>query len=319
MLFSAAILTGVNEQADKLRANAILKGYERIGCHAVNVGGFDLAAGTAYLQQIVDSTEIPFISANIIDTKSRELLFPPHHIITEGGLTIGVIGLTNSIPAQVRDIQVSDFIKAGEAQIAELKPKVDIIVVLANVNRDKNKLMNEAFTDADYIFFSRNTVRTRPETKQPVNGPFTYGSNVQGKYLAQVDLHVTTLDSPLVDVSNLQAQLDNINRRLKRFQDKDPNKTLDEIYAEQPRILKMINEFNENRKTLENGLNAAKNTSGYTSVALSRNIADDDEILAYVTHILGQCEALKKQKVQNNIYKNPPGFEERFKKGMQSG
>ena len=319
MLFSAAILTGVNEQADKLRANAILKGYERIGCHAVNIGGFDLAAGTAYLQQIVDSTDIPFISAKIIDAKSRELLFPPHHFITEGGLTIGVIGLTNFIPAQVRDIQVSDFIKAGEEQIAELKPKVDIIVVLANVNRDKNKLMNEAFTDADYIFLSRNTVRTRPETKQPVNGPFTYGSNVQGKYLAQVDLHVTTLDSPLVDVSNLQAQLDNINRRLKRFQDKDPNKTLDEIYAEQPRILKMINEFNENRKTLENGLNAAKNTSGYTSVALSRNIGDDDAILAYVTHILGQCEALKKQKVQNNIYKNPPGFEERFKKGMQSG
>ena len=83
-----------------------------------------------------------FISANIIDNKSGELLFPPHHIITEGGLTMGVIGLTNFIPAQVRDVQISDFIKAGEAQIAELKPKVDIIVVLANVDRDKNKLMN---------------------------------------------------------------------------------------------------------------------------------------------------------------------------------
>jgi len=41
--------------------------------------------------------------------------------------------------------------------------------------------------------------------------------------------------------------------------------------------------------------------------------------LAYVTDILGQCEALKKQKVQKNTFKNPPGFEERFKKGMQSG
>mgnify|MGYP003319448278 FL=1 len=122
-----------------------------------------------------------------------------------------------------------------------------------------------------------------------------------------------------MDVSNLKAQLDNINRRLKRFQDKDPNKPLDEIYAEQPRILKMIKEFNENRKTLENGLQAARNTSGYTSVALSRNIGDDTAILAYVTDILGQCEALKKQKVQKSNYKNPPGFEEKFKKGMRSG
>ena len=61
LLFSAAILVGVNEQADKLRANAILKGYERIGCHAVNVGGFDLAAGTAFIQQIVDSTHTTII------------------------------------------------------------------------------------------------------------------------------------------------------------------------------------------------------------------------------------------------------------------
>jgi len=318
-LFNNAVLTEISEQPDKLRAQAILKGYERIGCQAVNVGGFELAAGTAYLQQIVDSTEIPFISANIIDSKSGERLFPPHHIITEGGVTIGVIGLTNLIPTHINDVKVSDFIKTGEAQIAELKPQVDIIVVLANVNRNMNKAMNAAFADADYIFLSRNTVRTRPGTKQPVNGPFTYGSNIQGKYLAQVDLQISELDSPLVDISNVQAQLDNIDRRLKRFQDKDPNTPLDEIYADQPRILKLIDEFNGNRKTLENGLQTARNTSGYTSVALSRKIGDDNAILAYVTDILGQCEALKKHKVQKNIYQNPPGFEERIKKGMKPG
>ncbi|MCS5609698.1 MAG: hypothetical protein NZ961_04755, partial [Candidatus Poribacteria bacterium] len=254
MLFNNAVLTEENEQADKLRANAILKGYEQIGCHVVNVGGFDLAAGKAYLQQIVDSTEIPFISANIIDNKSGELVFPPHHIISKGGVTIGVIGLTNLLPTHIRDLQISDFVKAGEEQIAELKPQVDVVVVLANVNRDKNKLMNEAFTDADYIFLSRNTIRTRPGTKQPVNGPFTYGSNIQGKYLAQIDLQITALDSPLVDISSIQAQLDNIDRRLERFQNKDPNTPLDEIYGDQPRILKLIEEFDRNRKTYENDL-----------------------------------------------------------------
>ena len=205
-MFNNAVLTEISEQPDKLRAQAILKGYERIGCQAVNVGGFELAAGTAYLQQIVDSTEIPFISANIIDSKSGERLFPPHHIITKGGVTIGIIGLTNLIPTHIKDVKISDFIKTGDTQIAELKPQVDIIVVLANVNRNMDKAMKEAFADADYIFLSRNTVRTRPGTKQPVNGPFTYGSNIQGKYLAQVDLQITELDSPLVDISNIQAQ-----------------------------------------------------------------------------------------------------------------
>jgi len=81
-------LVGVNEQADKLRANAILKGYERIGCHAVNVGGFDLAAGTAFIQQIVDSTEIPFISANIIILKAVSFSFHPTILLQRVGLLL---------------------------------------------------------------------------------------------------------------------------------------------------------------------------------------------------------------------------------------
>jgi len=48
-------------------------------------------------------------------------------------------------------------------------------------------------------------------------------------------------------------------------------------------------------------LQTAQNTSGYTSIALSRKIGDDNAILAYVNDILGQCEALKKYKVQKNI------------------
>ena len=88
LLFNNAVLTEISEQPDKLRAQAILKGYERIGCQAVNVGGFELAAGTAYLQQIVDSTEIPFISANIIASKSGERLFPPTILLQRVGLLL---------------------------------------------------------------------------------------------------------------------------------------------------------------------------------------------------------------------------------------
>ena len=114
-------------------------------------------------------TSHPFISANIIDSKTNRNLFPPHHIIENEGLSVGVIGLTDLVPPHVRRVKIEDFITVGKAQIAELRNKVDIVVVLANVNRDKNKLMNEEFTDADYVFLSRNTMKTRPGTEQPVD------------------------------------------------------------------------------------------------------------------------------------------------------
>ncbi|MDG2266853.1 MAG: hypothetical protein P8L91_07705 [Candidatus Marinimicrobia bacterium] len=319
MLFDNSVLVDIQSEADKLRAQTVIKGYETIGCDVINVGGFDLAAGIDYLQQIVDSTDIPFISANIIDSKTNKNLFSPHHIIENEGLSVGVIGLTDLIPTHIRTVKIKDFIAVGKSQIAELKNKVDIIVVLANVNRDKNKLMNEEFTDADYVFLSRNTKKTRPETEQPVNGPFTYGSNVQGKYLAQIDINLTEIDSPLVDVSNLHAQIGNINKRLKRFQNKDPKKSLEDIYADQPRIIKLIGELRQNRETFEKNLQMAKNTSNYKSVPLSRKIEDDQEMLKYVTDVLQQCEALKKFKPKENLMNNPSGFEKNFKKGIKSG
>tara|TARA_B110000438_G_C15792758_1_gene641481 strand:+ start:222 stop:1181 length:960 start_codon:yes stop_codon:yes gene_type:complete len=319
LLFNNATLVDLQEEADKLRANAIIKGYEIIGCDVVNVGGFDLAAGVDYLQQIVDSTKIPFISANIIDSKTKKNLFPPNHIIENNGLSIGVIGLTNLIPSKIRKVKVSDFITVGKAQIAELRKQVDIVVVLVNVNRDKTELINKEFSDADYVFLSRNTMRTRPGTEQSLNGPFTYGSNIQGKYLAQIDINIADIDSPLVDVSNLSIQIDNIDRRLKRFQDKDPKKSLEDIYADQPRIIKLINELRENREFYEKNIQVAKNTSSYTSVSLSRKIDDDQKMLTYVTDVLQQCESITKFKPKKNLIKNPPGFEENYKKGFKTG
>ncbi|MDC0215304.1 hypothetical protein OAK14_01440 [Candidatus Marinimicrobia bacterium] len=319
MLFSNSVLVDIQEEADKLRAQTVIKGYETIGCDVINVGGFDMAAGMDYLQQIIDSTDIPFISANIIDSRTNKNLFPSHHIIENEGLSVGVIGLTDFIPPHIRRVKIEDLISVGKAQIAELRNKVDIVVVLANANRDKNKLMNEEFSDADYVFLSRNTMKTRSETEQPVNGPFTYGSNVQGKYLAQIDINLTEIDSPLVDVSNLHAQIDNIDKRLKRFQNKDPKKSLDDIYADQPRIIKLIGELSQNRETFEKNLQLAKNTSSYKSVPLSRKIEDDQEMLKYVTDVLQQCETLTKIKPKKNLMNNPSGFEENFKKGIKSG
>ena len=140
--------------------------------------------------------------------------------------------------------------------------------------------MNEEFIDADYIFVSRNTTRTRPGTEQPLQGPFTYGSNIQGKYLAQIDINLTKVDSPLVDVSSMHTQIDNIDKRLERFQNKDPKKSMEDIYADQPRIIKLIDELRTNREAYENNIQLAKNTSSYKSVSLSRKIDDDQEMLA---------------------------------------
>ena len=44
-MFNSSVLVDVQSEADKLRAQTVIKGYEKIGCDVVNVGVFDMAAG----------------------------------------------------------------------------------------------------------------------------------------------------------------------------------------------------------------------------------------------------------------------------------
>jgi 2',3'-cyclic-nucleotide 2'-phosphodiesterase (5'-nucleotidase family) len=49
----------------KYQAKAFLEGYEKIGCDALNIGEYDLAAGYNFLKSLEENSKIPFISANL--------------------------------------------------------------------------------------------------------------------------------------------------------------------------------------------------------------------------------------------------------------
>jgi 2',3'-cyclic-nucleotide 2'-phosphodiesterase (5'-nucleotidase family) len=51
----------------KYKAKAFLEGYEKIGCDALNIGEYDLAAGYDFLKSLEQNSTIPFISANLKD------------------------------------------------------------------------------------------------------------------------------------------------------------------------------------------------------------------------------------------------------------
>jgi 2',3'-cyclic-nucleotide 2'-phosphodiesterase (5'-nucleotidase family) len=297
-LFSTFVLTKETEPESRLKAEAIAYGFQKFGADVLNVGGFDLAKGYDYLRQLADSLKLTYISANLIDATTGELVFPAYQIIEKGGLKVGIIGLTDLLPPTVKDLKSKDIIETGRQLIKELKQQVDVIVMLVNVERSQVENITSAFADADYIFTSRSTYRTRPGTNQLSKGPLVYASGNQGKYLTRVDLTILKPDSAVVDISRLQARLNVINRRMESLQKRDPEKPLEEIYADKPNLLKTIARYRDDKATLEKELQAATNRSVYTSVALSKKIKDDPEMLAFMDSVLAECEKVKPKKTR---------------------
>ena len=302
--FASAVLAPQNAEGDKRQAEGILQGYEKIGCDALNIGGFDLAAGKDYLLSLTEGSAIPFISANLTDTEDN-LLFPAYTIVENNGFKVGVIGVSDLIPAHIIDVKKRPFVETANKVIAEIESQVDFVVLLANVQRKEIYGLAQNFPGADYIFISRDTKRSRPESKQPEGGPYIYNSGIQGKYLTVVEISLQDPRLPIVDISTAKGKVSSITRRLKKLQEKDPNRTIEEKYADKLNVLKLVGDYRQQLVKYETIMAEAVNTTNYESIALSKSVGEDAELLAFVDETLATCNALRKKtiKVSKNIIK----------------
>lgn len=293
LIFSTPIIHDSIRASEELRAFAMLEGYERIGCNAINVGQYELTNGLHFLLELSKSTDILFISANLRDSKTNELLFEPYIIIEKPGLTLGIIGLVNIVETSGAGITVDDYIATGQSIISNLRKKVDQVIVLINTPRSTHKELPHYFKEADLIYTSGSTNMTRPMMKQLSEGPFVYSTGREGRYLNVTRFDIKEKIAPLINVSYLQENMKYTQRKLDRLQGSDSEKTLEEIYADQDRVLEKIK---ENRKSIANTqsiLKHAVNTLHFDNVPMDAQIEDDNFMLNFVNSTLLRYEELK--------------------------
>ena len=113
----------------------MLEGFNKIGCDAINVGHYEMLNGLSYLKNISQKTDIPFISANLKDPSTNELIFEPYIILERGDLRIGVAGVTNQLPDTSKSMLADDYIESANHYAELLSKEVDIIVMLVNADR----------------------------------------------------------------------------------------------------------------------------------------------------------------------------------------
>ena len=306
LIFSTKNIDATNKNSEIFRANAILEGYQKVGCDAINVGHYEVLNGLSFLREMEKTTDIPFISSNLKDSKSDELLFDPYIIFERGELKIGVIGATDLIPDTMKTIQSSDFIESCNRFAKELKDKVDIVVALVNASRSTQNGLPEKMPNVDFIITSGNTSMSRTNSPQKENGPFLYSCGKQGKYFLTLTLDIKEKGVSFVDVSAEEKKVKSVQKRFDRLQKKDPDKKLEEIYADQENVLNLIKKYREDLKISEEVIASAINTLQYQTNPLNNKVGDDAELLAFVTSSVKTCDALapKKKPINQNKNKN---------------
>lgn len=271
-------------------AKAILEGYEKIGCDALNIGEYDLAIGYKFLKSLEKNSAIPFISANLREKITGNLAFKPYVIIERNDLKIGVIGVTDHMPITENDLIKENYLTTGQTMISKLRTKVDILIMLVNGNISEKDAMLESFKDADYVYLSRSVSNTRITAPNKDGYPLFYTFGINGKYLVEIKTTVKENNKPIVDVTSAETQLSNIIRQLIRLKTTEGNQTLEEKYAKKPEVLAQIKYFEKQVKELEESISKVVNKSEIKLVAMPLNMDFDIKMQSFIDNALKEAK-----------------------------
>lgn len=121
------------------------------------LGNHEFDHGYRKIKAFLDIAQFPLLSANAIDPEGQLIADAPYWLGDVGDIKVGVIGLTTpdtpslTTPKGNEGITVSAVAEILPSLIRELRPKVDVLILLTHLGHDNELALAEAFPSIDLI------------------------------------------------------------------------------------------------------------------------------------------------------------------------
>ena len=144
-----------NAFVDKVPApgKPIVELMNRLGYDVVTVGNHEFDHGQAYLGRMLDNMDFEVVAVNVVSDTATFPQLPPYAIVKRGGVRIGIVGAVTNYegpghPAGNKSSFVGLTFPDPQAEAmkyaAELRPKVDVLILLSHMGDDRDmELLNK--------------------------------------------------------------------------------------------------------------------------------------------------------------------------------
>ncbi len=139
--------------------------FDTFGINAFAPGNWDFLYGRERFVEVFGADRWGIVCANLYyeegfeNPETRQRVVPPYRILDVKGIKIGVIGMTAergilAVPGANDGFILTKAQDELPALIAELRPQVDVLMLLSELGLAKNSLLAERFPDFDLVFSS---------------------------------------------------------------------------------------------------------------------------------------------------------------------
>ncbi len=163
--------------AGDIKTKGLLQAMQRLDYQVVNVGERDIRMGYEEFARRTADTPFQYISANIVDRKTKKPIFPSHAVVDavsadgNSSVRVGIIGIVRYNPTFLKsgpngNIVIAHPRERVEAEMEALSKKnVDVVVLLAGLNKTDAKLIANEVPGIDFVLGSYGGMVTTAEEK----------------------------------------------------------------------------------------------------------------------------------------------------------
>jgi 2',3'-cyclic-nucleotide 2'-phosphodiesterase (5'-nucleotidase family) len=190
----------------------IFKVMNEMGYDIGTLGNHEFDHGYRHIAEFRKIANHPLLSANVYDSNNNLISDGEHQVLETNGIKIGIIGLTtDNTPAMVTPVGNDglNFLspeKVLRKQVAILRPKVDLLVVLSHVGHQEELLLAKSIPGIDIIVGGHShTLVETPIKVGPANTP-TYIAQAH-RYGTHVGMLHFMVDTESKTVSGFSGKL----------------------------------------------------------------------------------------------------------------
>ncbi len=164
-LMAGTPLTAISRQG--VEGGGAMEFMNALGYDAMELGNHEFDLGRENCLRLIGLAKFPVLCANLAERESGKLFAPTAHVVIErNGVRIAVIGLIlDELPTVVASepiagLEVRSGIEVARAEVRELDPISDLIVLLVHRGLDDSRALAAAVPGIDVIIAGHDHKRT---------------------------------------------------------------------------------------------------------------------------------------------------------------
>jgi len=198
------------------KARLILKSFELMGYQAIGIGDDDLSLGKKFLLELSKTSNVTFLSSNVMDEDSGKLLFQSYLIREVNGLRIGIFSLLSpdtflaSSDPRRKGLILQDPIETARAMVKQLNSQTDLIILLSHLGYPKDIELAQTVEGIHIIVGGHSGVSL---SNPPVlKDTIVLQTSSKGMYAAMLDLTLLNNKVSFYNITTKRSLEANLNK-----------------------------------------------------------------------------------------------------------